>query len=281
MVLLGRIAAWSIPAFVAILFLGQMVAYEAGYRVGRRQAKGRETPSDGVGVLVGGLLTLLAFVLALTLSFANDRFYERREGTLAEANAIGTAWLRSKAVGQPQGEAIAGMLEEYMGLRREFVAAPYQSPSLKAIDARTNALQSATWADATELVRTHPNPVNTALMSSLNAVFDSTTTVRFAYDLRLSAQILRLLLVLTLLGAAGLGYQLALRGPSAPLLAGLLLLAWSFVIGDIVDLGSPRLGGIRTSVAAYDWNQEGFQPAHSHDALPARATTPTAGDPVR
>jgi hypothetical protein len=49
--------------------------------------------------VVGGMLSLLAFVLALTLSFANTRFSERVEGTLAEANAIGTAWLRAEAIG--------------------------------------------------------------------------------------------------------------------------------------------------------------------------------------
>jgi len=53
-----------------------------------------DTPREGVGVLVGSLLGLLAFVLALTLSFASERFNERRLGTLAETNAIGTAWLK-------------------------------------------------------------------------------------------------------------------------------------------------------------------------------------------
>jgi hypothetical protein len=42
------------------------------------------------------MLGLLAFVLALTLSFANSRFSERIQGTLNEANAIGTAWLRPR-----------------------------------------------------------------------------------------------------------------------------------------------------------------------------------------
>jgi hypothetical protein len=59
------------------------------------------------------MLSLLAFVLALTLSFANTRFSERVEGTLAEANAIGTAWLRAEAIGHVRGPEIAKLLEEY------------------------------------------------------------------------------------------------------------------------------------------------------------------------
>lgn len=52
-----------------------------------------------MGILVGGFLALLAFVLELTLSFASERFSDRRNATLNEANAIGTAWLRARAIG--------------------------------------------------------------------------------------------------------------------------------------------------------------------------------------
>jgi len=100
-----------------------MLAHEAGYWFGsRRRAHGGEVQAEGVGVVVGGMLSLLAFVLALTLSFANNRFSERVEGTLVEANAIGTAWLRAEAIGHVRGPEIARLLEEYTRLRREFVS---------------------------------------------------------------------------------------------------------------------------------------------------------------
>ena len=100
MILLLKIAAWNMLAFAALLFLAQLAAHEAGFWIGRRKASERDAPPEGVGVLVGSLLGLLAFVLALTLSFSSERFNERRLGTLAETNAIGTAWLRAKAIGQ-------------------------------------------------------------------------------------------------------------------------------------------------------------------------------------
>jgi len=59
----------------------------SGSAAGKRQIVMRP---EGVGGLVGSLLGLLAFVLALTLSFASERFNERRLGTLAETNALGT-----------------------------------------------------------------------------------------------------------------------------------------------------------------------------------------------
>ncbi len=127
MAVLVEIAVWSIVAFGAILFVALLVAHEAGYWIGRRQASRRETPGEGVGVLVGGLLGLLAFVLALTLSFASERFNDRRSGTLAETNAIGTAWLRAKAIGQPRGDEIAEDVGTIHNLEKDICACAARS----------------------------------------------------------------------------------------------------------------------------------------------------------
>jgi hypothetical protein len=86
MMLFASVAAWSIFAFGAILFLAQATSHEIGFTLGRRHATQTDEPGEreGVGLLVGSVLALLAFVLALTLSFANDRHGGRRSGTLAE-----------------------------------------------------------------------------------------------------------------------------------------------------------------------------------------------------
>ena len=157
--LVAKIAAWSFFAFGALLFVVQLAAHEVGFWIGRWQAAKREIPGEGIGVLVGGLLGLLGFVLALTLSFASERFNDRRSGTLAEANAIGTAWLRAKAVDQTHGEQIAGLLEQYIELRIAFVQAPYDPVALDHITRQTNALQSVIWKHLATLVREQPTPI--------------------------------------------------------------------------------------------------------------------------
>ena len=123
MSILIEIARWSLPAFAALLFLLQALAREVGYALGRRGARG-DAPTEGVGVVVTSMLGLLAFVLGLTLAYANTRFQERRQVTLAEAQSIGTSWLRAHAVGQPQGLEIAGLLEDYARLRLDFIRLP-------------------------------------------------------------------------------------------------------------------------------------------------------------
>lgn len=261
MMLLARIAAWSIYAFGAILFLAQFAAHEIGFLIAHHRSARREDPGEreGVGLLVGGVLALLAFVLALTLSFANDRFGERRNGTLAEANAIGTAWLRAKAIGQPRGEDIAQLLERYTKLRIAFVSASHDTAAINEINEQTNALQTAIWADVSALVREQANPVISSLMASLNDVFDMTTAERFAFEFRLPSQLFWLLVGMALLAMAMLGYQQALRGPRLRIVAALLSLVWTIVIIDILDLAAARLGDFRTPTTAYEWTLQGFQ----------------------
>jgi len=259
MTILADFAEWSLAAFTLLLFVVQFVAQEFGQWVGRRYRTHVEGKVEGVGVVVGGMLGLLAFVLALTLSFANNRFAERRAGSLEEANAIGTAWLRAEAIQDPRGKEIAQLLEDYTRLRIEFVQAGRDQALLDQLNQRTNAMQSKMWGYSAGIVRDQPNPVSTALQASLNDVFDMTTAERFAYAFRLPPELVWLLLGLALLSMAALGYQLGLSGKPVRLLVVLLTAMWTLVIVDILDLAAPRLGEFRTGTAVYEWTLQGFK----------------------
>src|SRR5262245_51893138 len=122
MTVFAAIADRSVIAFGLLLVAAQMLVHEVCYWLGRRfRTRRGDAHAEGVNVVVGAMLGLLAFVLALTLSFANSRFSERVQGTLSEANAIGTAWLRAVAIDHVRGPEIARLLEEYTHIRRDFV----------------------------------------------------------------------------------------------------------------------------------------------------------------
>jgi hypothetical protein len=256
----AALAGWSVFAFALLLFVTLMLSHEAGYWFGSRwRTRGNEIHAEGVSIVVGGMLGLLAFVLALTLSFANSRFGERIQGTLLEANAIGTAWLRAEAIGHERGPEIARLLEEYTQLRRNFVSERQDRAAVDELNRRTNALQSKIWGHVAVIVREQPNPVSTSLMAAINDAFDQATAERFAYYLRLPATIFWLLLGMTLLGTAALGFQLGLKGSKVRMLVAFLGIMWTVVIVDILDLASPRIGSIRASTAVYDWTLQGFK----------------------
>jgi hypothetical protein len=261
MSLLAGIAAWSEFAFGLLLLAVQVLAHESGFWLGRRRTERGAAQPESVGVVVGAMLALLAFVLALTLTFANTRFVERRAGTLAEANAISTAWLRAHAVGEPQAVEIARLLESYTNLRRAYVRAGTNRGEIDEIERGTSALQAKIWGHMAEIARERRDPMAVSLMAALNETFDMTATVRFAHELRLPAALFWGLISMLVLGMGALGYQMGLRKSRTHAVAGVLAVMWTAVIVGILDLSTARIGRIRTSAVVYDWTLEGFQNA--------------------
>ena len=110
----------SLPilAVFGVFALISMLCYEAGFRLGRwwqdREPGEQEGPT---GMLVGSILALLAFLLAVTMGMASDRFDTRRAVVLEEANAIGTTYLRAGYLPEPASSEIRELLREYVPLR--------------------------------------------------------------------------------------------------------------------------------------------------------------------
>jgi hypothetical protein len=207
--------------------------------------------------VVTSMLGLLAFVLGLTLAYANTRFQERRLGTLAEAQSIGTSWLRAQVVGQPQGTKIASLLEDYTRVRIEFIRLPSDG-DIAAVEQRTGALQSQIWSQVVDLARDRTDPVLVSLATSLNETFDLATAQRFAFTSGPAAQLVLLLLGMTMASMGGLGYQFGLRGRPLRTMTFLLLAMWTAVLVVIIDLGAPRLGRILTDPGPLLWTLESF-----------------------
>jgi hypothetical protein len=266
MTILAEILAFSLFAFWLVFFVIQWVAQAIGAWLGRRHTARGAAPAEGVGVVVGGMLGLLAFVLALTLSFATTRFEERREGTLLEANALGTAWLRAKAIGHPRGEELAKLFEDYTKIRADFIRAPADREVVRAINDRTSELQNRIWEHVTVIVREKPDPISASLMAATNEVFDRSTAERLAFGQSMPPQMVWLLMGIAVLSIGALGYQLGMRGLSLPILSLLLIGMWTSVIVVILDLSAPRIGSLRSSAAVYYWTLEGFGP----NAVPER-----------
>ncbi len=252
------IVGLGMAVFIGVLMLVQIAAKEIGYWFGQRRAISGDVPGEGVGIVVGGMLGLLAFVLALTLSFASARFQERRDGALAEANAIGTSWLRAHAIGHPRGAAIAQRLEEYAHLRIDFIRTDAGSDRIGDINARTNAMQSELWGHVSAIIRERSDAAATSLMTSLNETFDLATAERFAFAIGFPPQLFWLLIGMALISMAALGFQLGLRQRPLRLLSLMLIGMWTVTIASILDLGSARAGNIRVPTLAHEWTIQGF-----------------------
>jgi hypothetical protein len=132
------------------------------------------------------MIALMAFTMALTISFAQDRFETRRHTTLAEANTIGTAWLRTGLAGAP-GKRIAALIEDYPRARLAYLEAPTSDTAAASI-ARTNALQTRIWQGMLPALEGMPAPLAGVLVNLLNDMFDANLAQRYAFESRVPTE---------------------------------------------------------------------------------------------
>jgi hypothetical protein len=248
-------------ALALILFVGLIAACEGGYRFGlwrRGRISKAEDEVTSTSTITAGMLALLAFLLGLTINFAQNRFEARRGFVAVEANAIGTAWLRAKLVGEPEGEALAAQIADYAKTRLAFTRADYNGP-IDRLNARTGEQQQQIWALVTSIARKSPTPISATLINAVNDMIDASLSQRFAFETHVPGHMVLTLVFGSLIAIAAMGYQLGLVGYRQPVLTSLLLLMWTGGIAMTVDLNRPRLGDIRVETAPLEWTIEGFK----------------------
>ncbi len=259
--LLRELIDLGVGVFGLVVFAGLALSGEIGFRIGRGRARAATSPdreSAGVSTLTTGMLGLLAFTLALTIGLAQDRFEARRHATLDEANSIGTAWLRTQLAG-PSGKPIAALIEDYARGRLDYLVAANPNTAGEAL-ARTNTLQTAIWQRSLTVLAGMPPTLASALIASLNDMFDASLVQRYAMEGRAPTETMLMLLGGATLAVGALGYQMGLSGRRQLILALLLLLMVSSAMALIIDFNRPRLGFTQINPAPLVWTIQGFAP---------------------
>ena len=238
----------SLPIAVVIgLFaLVTLAIYEIGFRIGRwwqdRMPGEQEGPA---GVLIGALLGLMAFMLAVVMGMAADRFDTRRGMVLTEANAIGKAYLEAGYMPEPQAEQLRALLREYLPLR----IATNDLPQTQAAIQRSIEIHAEMWAVIQPVAR---SAYISDLMSSLG---DSVTDVVNINESRVVAGVYSRVpetILLLLLGGSALslgmvGYGAGIAGRRSVVTAVIMVVALGAVLTVVIDLDRPQEGFLRVS----------------------------------
>ena len=233
--------------FLAFALLA-LVLYELGFRFGRWwQARTPEEKEGPTGMLVGSILALMAFLLAITMGMATERFDTRRGLVLAEANDIGTTYLRAGYLPEPAASESRELLREYVPLRIAPVGATVETlaPEL----ARAAEIQNELWSIAEGLARTSPDSEVLGLyIDSLNATIDVATMRQTAgIYARIPQTVLLLLFVGSALTLGMVGYSAGLTRRRSPLTAVVLIVVLGAVITLIIDIERPQGGTLTVS----------------------------------
>jgi hypothetical protein len=259
---LQKVIDLGVGVFGLFAFALLALVAELGFRIGRERAQAAATPDRaiaGVSTLTTGMLGLVAFTLALTVNLAQDRFETRRHATLEEANTIGTAWLRAGLAGEA-GKPIAAQIEAYARGRLAYLAAATPNAAAAAL-VRTNALQTDIWRRMLPLLSAMPAPLASALVSSVNDMFDASLAQQTAMESRVPAETELMLLGGAMLAIGALGYQMGFTGRRQLVLALLLLAMLSGGMVLVIDFNRPRSGLTRVDTAPLVWTIQGFAPA--------------------
>jgi hypothetical protein len=98
-----------------VMFLILFAATELGFRLGRRaNSRVSERTKTQISVIQGSMLGVVGLLLGFTIAMAVSRFELRKKLVLDEANAIGTSYLRTDLLPEPDRVYIAQQLRDYL-----------------------------------------------------------------------------------------------------------------------------------------------------------------------
>lgn len=226
-------------------FAAMWIATLGGFLLSRRVRPMDEAERGDFSVVLTGTLTLLGLIIGFTFSMAVSRYDLRKYYEEAEANAIGTEYVRAGLLPASTVPRVRELLRHYLDLRILFYETSGLSPGaarrLTDIDNRTQQLQSQMWS----LVQTSAagGTATLALVATgMNDVLNSEGYTQAAWLNRVpkAAWILMALIAL---------WSNLLIGFSSRHLRSLLMIVLPIVLAIsfflISDIDSPRDGLIR------------------------------------
>lgn len=240
----------STPLMVAALLVVMVGATLLGAFIGSRVRHLSDSLTESFGVLQAALLGVVGLVLAFGLSLALSRYEDRRAAVVAEANAIGTTYLRAQTLQSPYRERSMNLLVSYTDSAIRLSEYAPGSAEEDRVEAAESAIQRRLWSLASRALEAEPIESAPRLyVETLNQTIDQ-QSVRVA---ALNNDVPTAVLILEVLGAAiALGLLAAYvslvgRGVGGVLIAAVLV---TFLLVVTADLDRPTRGMIEVPDAA-------------------------------
>lgn len=222
---------------------------EIGFRNGRRkQASATEAITQANAVLAS-MLGLLALLLAFTFSAALQRYDHRSQTVVAEANAIGTTYLRARLLPKELPDEVQALLRQYLDIRVQEGRVDATEPVLReSLLNQAKLLEAQLWAHALRAAELDGRPVTSGLfIQSLNELIDTSSTRDAALNRHVPEIVLFLMFATIVLTTATLGYASGIAGHRVTVAAFVLVMLIALVVYLIIDLDRPRRGAIQVS----------------------------------
>lgn len=218
-----------------------------GFKVARFHAG--KAGYDIADTIPASILGVHALLIGFTFSMSISRYEVRRELVIKEANAIGTAYLRSKTLRSPHDSEAKDLYLEYLKNKVEFGKLTYHNKAIPEVLRNIGENQSRLWAHAQAMVKDNRSPIEALYLNSLNEVIDVHSEMMGALHNPLPFTVLGLLLVTLAIAMMSYGYVEGLKSHKSGLWLAILAILFSVVLTLIIDLDRARRGWIVVSQA--------------------------------
>jgi len=210
----------------------------------RKHAGDEEKVDSDGGFILTSVLGLLALLVGFTFSLAIDRYETRRGLVLEEANAIGTAYLRTQLLDEPYRSRISQLLVQYTDNRLDLARLP--DDQARRLVARNDQLANQLWIETVAVWPTIRGlDFSSAYIDSVNAVIDLNESRKISRQAKVPYEVYTVLFIYLIATAGMVGYTRKTMRERLSAMFMFLLLTLTLML--IIDIDRPVDGGISTS----------------------------------
>jgi hypothetical protein len=223
-----------------VTFIVLWISAHAGARIAAAKQPFDEETREDFGIIQTAALTLLGLIIGFSFSMAISRYDQRKNLEEAEANAIGTEYVRADLFPAADGVRIRALLRQYTDYRIEFYEAT-DAAVVEAINHKTAALQNELWAAVRGPAVAQPTPISAVAVIGMNDVLNSQGYTQAAWWNRIphAAWILMAAIAICCNYLVGYGVRKLNRGRDL-LIVMPLVVSISFLL--VADIDAPRSG---------------------------------------
>lgn len=232
-----------------VIFILLLVATEIGYRFGYRQRKLWKNADTGGGtVALSSTFALLGLILAFTYAASVNRFDDRKQAVVDEANALSTAFLRADLIDKPEARELKEKILAYARTRTVKSDGIISNEERKVILNNTLNAQKAIWPVLKSVIRDDkPGPIEASLVTAINDVLDiHTIRVKAIFD-KIPVLVIWIMIFISAATLAVAGFNAGISGKISRWWTATLSLVMTFVISTIQDFDRPGDGFIQVS----------------------------------
>lgn len=234
------------PAVVfAVSFIALWLSAHAGAYWRRRRAQPTESEEEDLRVVLGAALTLLGLIIGFSFSMATSRYDQHKTYEEAEANAIGTEYVRAALLPAVEAVRVRNLLKRYLDQRILFYTTGDRG-QLAVLNAATTRVQDELSSAVESTALAQPTPLSALAVAGMNDVLNSQGYTQAAWSNRIPVAAWGLMLAIGVCCHVLFGYRSLPRESRRSRFVVLpLIVSVAFLL--IADLDTPRGGMIRVA----------------------------------